>query len=306
MSYKVLIAGGSGFIGRHFVSACVERGYRCTVTSTKARATLDLPKYVELIKTDLSNFDDVKESLSGYAFDFVVNLNGYVSHLPFFGGGFDVLHNHFSSLQNLLRCIDRNELKHFVHIGSSDEYGLASAPQTEAMICTPMTSYAFAKFASTELLMMLNKTEAFPCTVIRPFLVYGSGQKLDRFLPQLINACINDETFVVSSGGSVRDFCHVTDFVRGVLEILETDCTKGQIINVASGVPVSIRSLTKMTRDIVGLGKLVFPSSKMEPNKNNNLVANISKVKKAVGWTPKISLEEGLVETVDWYKKNYG
>ena len=87
---------------------------------------------------------------------------------------------------NLLLSLKQRKLKRYLHIGTCDEYGANFSPIKENSREDPITSYAFAKLASVNLLIMLNKTENFPAAVIRLFLVYGPHQKNDRLIPQFL------------------------------------------------------------------------------------------------------------------------
>ena len=118
----------------------------------------------------------------------MVNSGGYGDHSNFENGGENVLNSHFFGLINLVKTIRKKKLKKFIQIGSSAEYGIAPSPQKESMKGTPSSPYAIAKFACTEFLQMLYKTEKFPATTLRFFLAYGPRQDENRILPQVIKA----------------------------------------------------------------------------------------------------------------------
>ena len=134
---------------------------------------------------------------------------------------------HFTALQNLLEVIPRGKLKRFVQIGSSDEYGNASAPQHETLREQPISPYSLAKVASTHFLQMLHLTENFPAVTLRLFLTYGPGQDTGRFLPQIIRGCLADLTFPTSAGKQLRDFCYLDDTVRAILQALNVPKVDG-------------------------------------------------------------------------------
>ena len=94
--------------------------------------------------------------------------------------------------------LKKNKLKRYLHVGTCDEYGQNLSPIKENYREDPITSYAVAKLASINLLTMLYKTENFPATILRLFLVYGPHQKNDRLIPQVINGCLKKKNFPVS------------------------------------------------------------------------------------------------------------
>ena len=105
---------------------------------------------------------------------------------------------------------------------------------------------------------MLHKTEAFPVVILRLFLAYGPNQNEQRFLPQIIISCLNEKRFPTSSGEQLRDFCYVEDVVRAIYLVFENDFVNGEILNIASGKPVSIRKIIQTVRDIIGKGEPCF------------------------------------------------
>ena len=96
--------------------------------------------------------------------------------------------------------------------------------------------------ASINLLIMLNKTENFPATALRLFLVYGPHQKADRLIPQVIHGCLKKTSFPVSKGIQLRDFCYVDDVINAIILALIGKKALGKVFNVGSGKPVSIHT----------------------------------------------------------------
>jgi nucleoside-diphosphate-sugar epimerase len=214
---KLLVVGGSGFIGNHLVKNAAAKGFIVTVISLTSVDNHKKIESVEYINIDISIYDDLLQALSNVKFNYVVNLSGYVDHSNFFEKGKRIIDMHLNGVINLVNCLDRSELKRFIQIGSSDEYGNIAAPQCEGSRESPISPYSFAKVAITHFLQMLHKTEAFPSVILRLFIVYGPGQKLNRFIPQVISACINNQHFPVSEGSQLRDFCYVDDVVQAIL-----------------------------------------------------------------------------------------
>ena len=191
-----------------------------------------------------------------------------------------------------------------MQIGSSDEYGNATAPQNEKLREDPISPYSLGKVASTHFLQMLHKTEAFPCVVLRLFLTYGPGQNEERFLPHIIMGCLNDRSFPTSPGDQLRDFCYVDDVVRAIFVVLENDSVNGEVFNIASGQPLSIRSLIECVRDLIGKGEPCFGEVPYRPAENMCLYADIQKAKELLQWEAAHKLEDGLNKTIAWYSRN--
>jgi nucleoside-diphosphate-sugar epimerase len=216
MNGRLLILGGTGFIGRRLSENAIRRGLEVVVISINPPKESESVEGVNYLSADISNLILLKELLTFRSFDYVINLSGYVNHTSYLSGGKQVIDTHFIGVQNLLYLLEWKSIKRFVQIGSSDEYGNNTAPQNEAMQEDPSSSYSFGKMASTHLIKMLAKTENFPGVILRLFLVYGPYQNNERFLPQIINGCLSNSVFPVSSGQQLRDFCYIDDVVDGI------------------------------------------------------------------------------------------
>jgi len=299
---SLLVVGGTGFIGRSVVNYAVTHGFIVTVLSLHVPKKEDKLDDVRYLQADISNLSQLKEKLSSFSVEYLINLSGYIDHSKFLDGGKQVVNTHFDGVQNLLQVLDWKKLKRFVQIGSSDEYGSQVAPQSEKLRELPISPYSFAKVASTQLLQMLSRTENLPAVTLRLFLVYGSGQDNKRFLPQVIQGCLADSHFPTSEGKQLRDFCYIDDIVRGIFLSLENDLVNGNIINLASGTPVTIRSIVEKVQEIVGKGNPDFGSLPYRVGENMELYADISKAKNILGWKPEITLENGIEEIVSEYR----
>ena len=298
MKGNLLIVGGSGFIGRNLSIKSLSQGFNTTVISlTKIDFDNEIPT-VNYIQVDISSVNKLRAQLSKKIFHYVINLSGYIDHSTFLNGGIKVMSTHFGGVQNLLEVLDWSQLRRFVQIGSSDEYGSVPAPQNENIRESPISPYSLAKVSSTNLLQMLYRTEKLPIVVLRLFLVYGEGQKNNRFVPQIIKGCLLDEFFPTSKGEQLRDLCHVDDITDGILSVLENDKVNGEIINLASGVPVSIREVIETIQQYVGSGRPGYGKVAYRNGENMQLFADISKAKRILNWSPKIPLLEGIKKTI--------
>ena len=295
---SLLVVGGTGFIGQHLVGAAKLKEW--DVTSLSLHLPTDQCRIdgVNYQKVDLTDLAAVRANLN-INFDYVVNLGGYIDHTLFNNGGKRLIEQHFDALQNLVEILPRKNLKRFVQIGSSDEYGNTLAPQREDIRESPISPYSLGKLASTHFLQMLHKTENFPAAILRLFLTYGPGQDDKRFLPQIIKGCLHDLPFPTSSGEQLRDFCYVEDTVKAIFLALQSDASNGEIFNVASGIPITIRSLIERICLIFGKGQPQFGSIPYRVGENMALYASIKKINEVLGWTPQVSLDEGIKRTVE-------
>ena len=151
---------------------------------------------------------------------------------------------------------------------------------------------------------MLQRTENFPVMILRLFLTYGPAQNSQRFLPQIIKGCLNGQSFPTSTGGQIRDFCYVEDVVDAIFLSLENTKSGGEVLNIASGQPVTIRRMIEIVRGLIGRGNPRFGEIPYRYGENMCLYADTNKARDLLGWSPKYSLEDGLKKTINWYTNN--
>ena len=209
----MLVIGGTGFIGHHLLKAVQHKYWQVTSVPLTPPTYFRFVEGVRYLHFDMSDLGLVKKYISE-DYDFIVNLGGYIDHQLFRDGGRNLIETHFTTLQNLVETISRRKLKRFVQIGSSDEYGNNIAPQDENQREHSISPYSFAKSTTTHFLQMLYRTENFPSVILRPFLLYGPGQSMERFIPQVIKGCMDDKKFPTSKGKQLRDFCYIDDIIK--------------------------------------------------------------------------------------------
>ena len=302
--YKILIVGGNGFIGQNIISRAISLNWNIYILNLRFHDLQLKYQGITEIVCDVRNLEDLKIKLSKYDFDYVVNCLGYVNHSFLNDGGLNVIQTHFIGTVNLVSVLKKQYLKKFISLGSSDEYGFSKAPQIETMNANPLTCYALSKTSTSDFLKMMYLSESFPSVILRIFLAYGPNQNAERFIPQIIHGCLTGKEFSVSEGKQVRDFCFISDLVDAIFIVLKSDITNGEIFNIASGNPSTIKDIILLTKKIIGKGLPKFGEIPYRKNENMNLLANISKANLILKWYPKVSLIDGLTMTIKSYLVN--
>ena len=299
---RILVIGGNGFIGRHVIKHALK--LKWDVTNLNLSSNLaEKSSGLKDVTADITNFIALKKALGVAEFEYVVNCGGYVDHTLFSNGGRSILNMHFIGVINLVELLNRNVLKCFINIGSSDEYGNVVAPQTEMQREEPISPYSLGKLASTHFLQMLHRTENYPVTILRLFLTYGPGQAGNRFIPKIISGCLKGGTFPVSKGDQLRDFCFIDDVINAIFLALNSSKSFGEVINIASGNPVTIKSVVENIQNIIRSGSPEFGGILYRPGENMRLYADIIKADNILNWEPKVTLNDGLLRTIQWSKK---
>ena len=301
MAKKILIVGGTGFLGYHLARKSIERGWNVTSISTnKPKKIRYLPKvkYLILDITKRKKF----EKLINYKFDFVVNFGGYVDHTD----KIKTYQSHFIGCKNLVDFFINKNLKSFIQIGSCVEYGKCKSPQKEHKMIDPKklkSIYGLAKLSATNYLLRKFEKQKFPATILRLYLVYGPKQDFNRYIPLIIRGCLKDLKFPCSLGNQYRDFLYVDDLVRAIFKCLKSKNSRGEIFNIGSGIPREIKKTTLFIQSIIKKGKPEFGRIPYRKDEIINLYPSIEKAKKKINWKPNSVFKNSIFKTIKYYKK---
>ncbi len=298
---KILIIGGTGFIGYHIIKEAKKRKWKITSISKNRPSKNRFHKKINYSFVDTTNFKLLKKKIKGN-FDYVINAGGYGKHPKFGKKGEKLFNSHFLSLVNLIKILSKKKVKKFIQIGSSAEYGQLKAPQKEDIICKPTSPYGFAKFSCTNFLLNYFQINKFPAVILRLFLVYGPNQAKNRILPQIIDSSLKNKKFPTTKGNQYCDFCFIDDAIKAIFKTLQSRNVSGEIINIGSGKPIQIKKAINLTCKLIGKGKPQFGKIKYNKDVNMKLYPNIKKAKKMLGWRPKINFLKGLNLTIDSYR----
>ena len=299
MKEKILILGGTGFIGYHLAKEALRKGFHVTSLSKNAPVKKRYLKKVKYIIADISNKNLINKKIKK-DFQYIVNLAGYVDH----SDKIKVYKSHYLGCKNISNFFLKKKIKKFIQVGSSMEYGLAKSPQKENFKCKPKSIYGLAKFLSTNYLLNLYHKKKFPITVVRLYQVYGPCQDLNRFIPIIINSCKNNRNFPCSHGRQFRDFLYIDDLIKAFFLILKNPKTGGEIFNIGFGNPLKIRDIINKILDYYKSGNPQFGQIKLRKEEQMKIYPDICKAKKILKWKPKINFTKGLAKTIQYYNAN--
>ncbi len=301
MTKKILITGGTGFIGYHLAKKCLKLNWSVTSLSTNKPKKLRKLKKVKYVFSDISKKRILAKKIKN-DYDYVVNLAGYVDH----SHKVKTIKSHYIGCKNISSIFVYSKIKKFIQIGSSVEYGKIRSPQSESKFPKKkiLSNYGNSKLLCTKFLLNLNKNFNFPVIILRPYLVYGPYQDPNRLIPYTILNSIKDQEFDCSQGNQFRDFLYIDDLVNGILKILKKKKLSGEIINIGYGKPHKVRKVIYKILKIISLGKPNFGNIKLRKDEIFKLYPKITKAKKLLNWYPRTRLIVGLKKTINFYKKN--
>ncbi len=298
---SLLIIGGSGFIGGNLVKKCLKKGFKITVIY-KSKKPNDLDeKIINLVHLDITDLRTVNNFFLKNYFDYIVNLSGYINHDNLLNNGTDIFYEHVNGLINIFESTKHRFPKTLIQVGTSDEYGKHMAPQKEILSEDPLTPYALAKTTCTKFCKLAFSTTNYPCIVLRPFLIFGPNQKDDRLIPYVINACLENKEFKISNGEKCRDFLYIDNFLEYIIECFDKKSLFGEVINIGSGEKRSVKSVVEYIQKIISKGKANYGEGNSIKFENEELYADIEKLKYFLKLHDPISFEEGIKKTIAYF-----
>ncbi len=209
-----------------------------------------------------------------------------------------------AALGNYLK--DQPWLKRYVHISSPEVYGTCVGMVKEDAPLNPSTPYAASKAAGDLMLFTLVKNFDFPLVMIRATNVYGPGQQLFKITPRSVIYLKLGRTILLHGGGhAVKSYIHIRDVSRGELAAMESG-QPGEIYHLSPDGGVAVRDLVRTICERMGLD---FAASTAEVGERLGqdaaYVIDSTKARTMLGWSPRVSLEEGLQEVIDWVEVNW-
>lgn len=314
----ILVTGGAGFIGSNFVRHLWRKypEYRILVVDalTYAGNVQNLPQ--DGLDSDRYEFwyGDVR---NGELIDTLVAQSDIVVHMAaeshvtrsiydnrlFFET--DVL-----GTQTIANAVTKfkDRIQLFVHISTSEVYGSAvTGLMDEDHPLNPQSPYASAKCGADRLVYSYWATYGIPAVIVRPFNNFGPYQHLEKVVPRFITSCVLGEPLRVHGDGSAaRDFLYIEDHCEALDRLIHApvDVIIGEVLNLGTGRHVSVHDIAVAVRDRMGEHHVPIQSIGDRPGQVFRHTCDASKIKKLLDWTPRVSFEEGLDRTIQWYREN--
>ncbi|MBI3763225.1 MAG: SDR family oxidoreductase [Chloroflexi bacterium] len=311
MTVRYLVTGGAGFIGSNIVETLVERGDTVRVVddfSTGKRANLDgLWDSIEFVEGDLADMDVARRAVESV--DYVIHQAAIPSVPRSIAD--PIGNNRASVLATLSLLVAAREagVKRLVYASSSSAYGEAvNGAKREDMPLQPLSPYGVAKLAAEHYCLSFHTVYGFETVALRYFNVFGPRQdptsEYAAVIPRFITTMLaGKRPTIYGDGEQTRDFTYVGNIVAANLRALEAPGAAGQTFNIAMGQPNSLNQLVEVLCELTGADvKPVYAEAR--PGDIKHSVADVSKARRLLGFTPQISLVEGLGLTVGWFRKH--
>jgi dTDP-glucose 4,6-dehydratase len=313
---KILVTGGAGFIGSNFVRMALTDKFPnfkvdelvvldlLTYAGDEENlAPVETDKRYKFVKGDIRDLELAKKLMSQS--DYVVHFAAE-SHVDrSIEGGSEFVSTNVMGTQVLLDAARNSNIKRFLHVSTDEVYGSISEgswPEDHPLL--PNSPYSASKAGSDLLVRAYNRTHKLDTVITRCSNNYGQYQFPEKVMPLFITNIIEGKKVPLYGNGlNVRDWLHVDDHCRGIALAL-TKGKSGEVYNIGGGTELTNVELTHKILEAMGVGKEFIQP--VEDRKGHDLrySVDITKINTQLGYSPQVNFEEGLAQTINWYKNN--
>ena len=266
---KVLITGATGFIGKHVLNPLLENGF----------------EIYPVKNIDLLNANNIKKLFQEQKPNYLLHLAWETTPSKYWNSELN-----FEWVQASIEI-----LKQFYKNGGGRAVFAGTCAEE-----TSKTPYGTCKKALKEIAESYCSLNNISFAWGRIFFLYGSNENPKRLVPYVINNLLNNQEALCSDGQQIRDFLHVQDVANAFAEILNSDVNN--IVEISSGESVKIADIINKIGEITGKQELIKLGYKKSSDTEPKIILGDNSKLKEIGWTPKYTIDQGLKETIDWWK----
>ena len=311
---RVLVTGGAGFIAANLIHHLL-RATPYEVVSLDALTYAGNPANLkDVMAHERLSFvhGDIRdvELVAGVVSECDVIVNAAAeSHVEksIEDGASEFVTTNVEGTQILLDAIRRTPVERFILISSSEVYGTAETdPMDEDHPLNPRSPYAATKAGADRLAYAYRATYELPIVIVRPFNNYGPRQHPEKVIPRFVIQALEEQPLTVHGDGSAsRDWLYVEDDAEAIEAVIEAgDDVVGEVINIATGVDVSVSRIADLVLDLLGKPPSLKQFVEERPGQVRRHVGSTDKAERLLGWRARSSFQDGLERTIAWYRDN--
>ena len=304
-----LVTGGAGFIGSHLSEELVRQGERVRVVDSFITGKRDNLKHipgVELIEGDLADLAVAQRAVAGV--DYVLHQAAIPSVPRSVQDPITSNRANIDASLNVLVAARDAGVRRLVYAGSSSAYGdTPTLPKVETMGTAPLSPYALQKLVAEQYCQMFTRLYGLETVTIRYFNVFGPRQDpsspYSGVISLFIRALVEGrQPTIYGDGEQTRDFTYVANVVDGVLRACTAADASGEVINVATGGRISLNQLFNALKGLTGADvNPIYAEPRAGDVRDSQ--ADISKARRLLGYQPLVALDQGLEQTVAWFRR---
>jgi dTDP-glucose 4,6-dehydratase len=313
----VLVTGGCGFIGSHFIRHLLETKPGVRVINVdvlsyagnveNCRDYEHNPNYV-FYKADIGDYETMKSILTKEHVDTIINFAAESDNNKAIDSPLDFAKTNALGVATLLHAAHTCGVARFHHISTCEVFGQLDLTSNSAFreddAYNPRTPYNASKAAGDHFVMSYYHTFGLPVTISYCANNYGTHQFPEKLIPVFIAKIMRGENMpIFASSGNKREWIHVLDHCKGIMAILEKGVI-GERYNIGTGVEKSIMEIADAIILSMGKGENLKEIVPDRPGHDSRYLLDATKITQELGWKPEIAFEEGLRDVVTWYTKN--
>lgn len=309
----ILVTGGAGFIGSHLVERLLKDGYRVIcldnfnnyydprIKEENVKTVHSNPEYI-LIRGDILDTSVLETLFSDYPISKIVHLAAFAGVRASLLNPGDYVDVDIKGTLNLLEMARKNRVKQFIFGSSSSVYGEESTIpfREDELILKPISPYSASKLAGEMFCETYSKLYQLPITILRFFTVYGPRQRPEMAIHLFARLMKRGKPIpLFGKGDRVRDFTYVDDIVAGVISALGHSASF-EIFNLGNSRTISLSRVIEVLSKEIGKDPIIHEKP-IQLGDVSATHADISKAKNFLGWTPRVSFEEGVRRFIKWH-----
>ena len=317
----VLVTGGCGFIGSHLVRLILRDRPNWEIVNVDLLTYAGNPENIadievvqdpsryRFVKADIADAQGINELFDSEHIGAVINLaaethvdRSLLDSAPF-------LRTNIEGVRVLLEAATRHKVSRFVQVSTDEVYGSlepTDAPFKESSSLRPNSPYAASKAGADLLARSYHSSFSLPVLVTRCGNNYGPYQFPEKFLPLFITNALDDQPLpLYGDGQNIRDWIHVEDHVRALLQVLERG-VPGEIYNISAGQEQTNNCMAEWVLKILNKPRSLIHHVKDRPGHDRRYALDSAKIRSELEWQPSMPLDQGLRSTVVWYQDHRG
>ncbi len=304
MPQRVLITGGSGFVGACLARELIAAGedvHLLLRPNHQLWRLEDIDGFYTPLWADLCDADSVNRAVALCRPDVIYHLATHGAY-PTQKNRAEIMATNLQGTINLVEALSKHDYRALIHAGSSSEYGHKNRPMRESDTLEPRSDYAISKAAAAHI-CLLEAQRGRPVSVVRLFSAYGPWEEPTRLVPYVMGCCLRGENPRVTSGAQPRDFIAVSD-VTALLRIAARKALRGAILHAGTGVQSRVSDMIETIIAVSGQKlKAQYGFTEQRPDEPSCWVANIERTKALTGWKPLHDLSSGVRNMWSWHRQ---
>jgi NAD dependent epimerase/dehydratase len=307
----VLVTGAGGFIGSHLAEALAAAGARVRAmvhyNALGSGGWLDpasLPAGLELVPGDICDRDSVSQAVEGM--DVVFHLAALIAIPYSYQAPASYIRTNVEGTVNVLQACRAHGVARLVHTSTSEVYGTArQIPIAETHPLQGQSPYSASKIGADKMVESFHLSYGVPVVTVRPFNTFGPRQSARAVIPAIISQLLAGSRVELGNLEATRDLNFVANTVDGFMRAALAPRAVGLTLNLGSGREISIRNLVSLIAGLIGVtADIRVAPERLRPaaSEVERLIADASLAASILDWRPRVSLEDGLVQTIAWLK----